>query len=95
MYVVTDSVLTSIDFHDTKGSFSFFFLQVVAPKKIKLAEAEAELSVQMEKLNAKRAQLKEVSYCQVLNNRYIYILIHLRYLLLVYTERVDRFEGSL
>ena len=57
--VVTDSVLTSIDFHDTKGSF--FSVQVVAPKKIKLAEAEAELSVQMEKLNAKRAQLKEVS----------------------------------
>ena len=57
--VVTDSVLTSIDFHDTKGFF--FSVQVVAPKKIKLAEAEAELSVQMEKLNAKRAQLKEVS----------------------------------
>ena len=73
----------------------FLFVQVVAPKKIKLAEAEAELSVQMEKLNAKRAQLKEVSYCQVLNNRYIYIFIHLHYLLLVYTERVDRFEGSL
>ena len=34
--------------------------QVVAPKKEKLAQAEAELSVQMEKLNAKRAQLKEV-----------------------------------
>ena len=93
MYVVTDSVLISIGFYDTKGSF--LFVQVVAPKKIKLAEAEAELSVQMEKLNAKRAQLKEVSYCQVLSNRYIYILIHLHYLLLVYTERVDRFEGSL
>lgn len=39
----------------------FLSVQVVAPKKIKLAEAEAELSVQMEKLNAKRAQLKEVS----------------------------------
>ena len=35
--------------------------KVVAPKKIKLAEAEAELSVQMTKLNAKRAELKEVS----------------------------------
>lgn len=34
--------------------------QVVAPKKEKLAQAEAELAVQMEKLNAKRAQLKEV-----------------------------------
>lgn len=35
--------------------------KVVAPKKAKLAEAEAELAIQMEKLNAKRAQLKEVS----------------------------------
>ena len=35
--------------------------RVVAPKKEKLAQAEAELAVQMEKLNAKRAQLKEVS----------------------------------
>ena len=34
--------------------------KVVAPKKIKLAEAEGELSVQMDKLNEKRAQLKEV-----------------------------------
>ena len=34
--------------------------KVVAPKKIKLAEAEAELAVQMKKLNAKRAELKEV-----------------------------------
>lgn len=34
--------------------------KVVAPKKAKLAEAEAELAVQMDKLNAKRAQLKEV-----------------------------------
>ena len=34
--------------------------KVVAPKKAKLAEAEAELSVQMEKLDAKRAQLQEV-----------------------------------
>ena len=36
-------------------------LQVVAPKKLKLAEAEATLAVQMEKLNAKRAELKSVS----------------------------------
>jgi dynein heavy chain len=35
--------------------------KVVAPKKAKLAEAEAELAIQMEKLNTKRAQLKEVS----------------------------------
>ena len=34
--------------------------KVVAPKKIKLAEAEAELAVQMKMLNAKRAELKEV-----------------------------------
>lgn len=34
--------------------------KVVAPKKIALAEAESELAVQMEKLNAKRAELKEV-----------------------------------
>lgn len=34
--------------------------KVVAPKKAKLAEAEQELAVQMEKLNTKRAQLKEV-----------------------------------
>ena len=38
-----------------------FYLQVVAPKKLKLAEAEAEMAVQMEKLNLKRAQLKEVN----------------------------------
>ncbi len=34
--------------------------KVVAPKKIKLAEAESELSVQMKKLNEKRAELKAV-----------------------------------
>ena len=36
--------------------------KVVAPKKIKLAEAEAELAVQMKMLNAKRAELKEVTF---------------------------------
>lgn len=35
--------------------------KVVAPKKLKLAEAESELAVQMEKLNQKRGQLKEVA----------------------------------
>ena len=35
--------------------------KVVAPKKLKLAEAEGELAVQMEKLNEKRAQLQEVN----------------------------------
>lgn len=35
--------------------------KVVAPKKVALAEAEAELSVQMKKLNTKRAELKEVA----------------------------------
>ena len=34
--------------------------KVVAPKKIKLAEAESDLAVQMDKLNEKRSQLKEV-----------------------------------
>jgi dynein heavy chain len=38
----------------------FFLLQVVAPKKEKLAAAEAELAIQMKQLNAKRAELKEV-----------------------------------
>ena len=37
-------------------------LQVVAPKKLKLAEAEEELAVQMAKLKEKRAELKEVFY---------------------------------
>nr|XP_006820578.1 PREDICTED: dynein heavy chain 3, axonemal-like [Saccoglossus kowalevskii] len=35
--------------------------KIVAPKKAKLAEAEGELAVQMEKLNDKRAQLKEIT----------------------------------
>lgn len=34
--------------------------KVVAPKKIKLAEAEAELSTQMANLNEKRAELKTI-----------------------------------
>jgi len=36
-------------------------LKVVGPKKEKLAEAEAELALQMGRLNEKRAELKEVS----------------------------------
>ena len=36
--------------------------KVVAPKKASLAEAEAELSVQMVKLNEKRGELQEVSH---------------------------------
>lgn len=36
--------------------------RIVGPKKLKLAGAEAELAIQMEKLNEKRAQLKEVKY---------------------------------
>lgn len=36
-------------------------IKIVAPKKTKLAEAEAELALQMDTLNAKRAQLQEVS----------------------------------
>lgn len=35
--------------------------KVVAPKKAKLAGAEADLAIQMEKLDTKRAQLQEVS----------------------------------
>jgi dynein heavy chain len=35
-------------------------IKIVAPKKANLAEAEAELAVQMDKLNEKRAQLQEV-----------------------------------
>ncbi|XP_077979573.1 dynein axonemal heavy chain 3-like isoform X2 [Glandiceps talaboti] len=35
--------------------------KVVAPKKAKLAEAQAELATQMDKLKIKRAQLKEVT----------------------------------
>ena len=34
--------------------------KVVAPKKAKLAEAEAALAIQMEKLNTKRTELKGV-----------------------------------
>lgn len=35
--------------------------KVVAPKKAKLAIAQQELAVQMDKLNTKRAELKSVS----------------------------------
>ena len=35
-------------------------IKVVKPKQAKLAEAEAELAVQMEKLAGKQAELKEV-----------------------------------
>ncbi len=41
--------------------------KVVAPKKAKLAEAEAELSIQMARLNEKRAELKEVLGMCVVN----------------------------
>lgn len=36
--------------------------KIVAPKKAKYEEAEAELSIQMGKLNEKRAQLKKVNF---------------------------------
>lgn len=47
--------------------------KVVAPKKIALAEAEAELAVQMAKLNEKRAELNAVlskrsSYLRMLSS---------------------------
>jgi len=35
-------------------------VKVVAPKKIKLAQAEADLAATMEKLNTKRTELKEI-----------------------------------
>lgn len=35
-------------------------IKIVAPKKARLEEAEAELAAQMETLNEKRGQLKEV-----------------------------------
>lgn len=38
----------------------YYPLKVVAPKKAALAEAEAELQVQMNTLNMKRAQLQAV-----------------------------------
>mgnify|MGYP001549112791 CR=1 FL=1 len=45
--------------------------KVVAPKKASLAQAEGELSVQMEKLNEKRAQLQEVTdKLQALNDEF-------------------------
>ncbi|CAD5122382.1 DgyrCDS10813 [Dimorphilus gyrociliatus] len=45
--------------------------RVVAPKKAKLDEAESELAVQMDKLNAKRAQVNEVtSKLQALNDEF-------------------------
>lgn len=37
-------------------------IKIVAPKKARLGEAEAELAVQMDKLNEKRAQLQEVCH---------------------------------
>jgi len=48
-------------------------IKIVAPKKLKLAEAEAELAVQMKKLNQKRAELKTVrndELCDDDNNRF-------------------------
>ena len=46
--------------------------KVVAPKKLKLAGAESELAVQMDKLNEKRAQLKEVSKTYLKNCTQLY-----------------------
>lgn len=36
-------------------------VKIVAPKKLKLAEAEAELAMQMQKLDTKRKQLQDVT----------------------------------
>jgi len=35
-------------------------VKVVAPKKVKLAQAESDLAITMEQLNKKRAELKEI-----------------------------------
>lgn len=35
-------------------------IKIVAPKKLKLVEAETELATQMQKLNTKRKQLQDV-----------------------------------
>ncbi|CAG9767321.1 unnamed protein product [Ceutorhynchus assimilis] len=46
-------------------------IKIVAPKKARLAEAEAELALQMDTLNEKRAQLQEVSdKLQALNDEF-------------------------
>jgi len=42
-------------------------IKIVAPKKANLAKAEAELAVQMDRLNEKRAQLQEVWTCSSLS----------------------------
>ena len=50
-------------------------IKVVKPKQAKLAEAEAELAVQMEKLTAKQAELKEVEDAlKVLNDQVSFML---------------------
>ena len=49
----------------------FIFVQVVAPKKAKLLEAETTLSATMELLNAKRAELAEIEdKVQTLKNQF-------------------------
>lgn len=47
-------------------------IKIVAPKKARLAEAEAELAAQMDTLNAKRAQLQEV--CIIFYIDWIYLM---------------------
>jgi dynein heavy chain len=45
--------------------------KIVAPKQIKLAQAESELSVSMKKLEGKRAELKQyVDKLQALNDQF-------------------------
>ena len=46
--------------HTQKTTGNFILYQVVAPKKIKLGEAQESLSTTMKLLNEKRAELKEV-----------------------------------
>jgi len=45
-------------------------IKIVAPKKLKLAEAENELEVQLQTLNEKREELKKVH--AIINNCYYY-----------------------
>jgi len=51
-------------------------IKIVAPKKLKLADAEAELATQIKKQNAKRKQLKDVSHILPL---ILWVFLHLNF----------------
>ena len=66
-------------------------IKVVKPKQASLAEAEAELAVQMEKLTEKQAELKEVEDALRILNNQVYIIFRkglfiLRSLILAYSR---------